>query len=286
MKEGITHLLLQKFVPSLQNFEEALEIRRSSLGPMHPFIAMVHNNIGCVYVESHQLKDASNAFESALEVQRTALVNEPENRVLTLSVATTLSNLASLLACMGMLDNCGILLREAILVSCFYLNCLEQEELNLTPWKHFHVSFLFSTQLQESVLRPHHSTVLCTVDALANVCIRNKNFAGALRWFNSLLNRLNEFRPYHTHKIGRNVQRQVIVLYKMSRVHLMQNDKESALQRIKCALQLLQRMDVVGSKGVEGNTNGQQKYLEDLIIQEGAKLEKEIETGSDALIWI
>jgi len=77
----------------------------------------------------------------------------------------------------------------------------------------------------------------------------------------------------------RNVRRQVIVDYKMSRVHLMQNDKESAWQKIKDALQLLAQMHPE-----EKEENAQ--YLENIIIEEEKKLENEIHASGDALFWI
>lgn len=248
VKIGITYLLLKRLELSFQNLDEALRISLNSLGHLHPSISFVYNNIGCIHVECQQMKDACSAFEKALEVQRAASVNEPENRVLTMGLATTLSNLGYLYASMGRLNSCGIVLREAIL-------------------------------LQESILGGHQSTVLSTVDILASICIRNENYGGALRWYNSLLSRLREFRSFDDCKTERNILRQAKVFYKISRVHLTQNDQETCLQDMTNALQLLKTMNPE-DKGESGGK------LEKLLIKDFDRLEKEMNSSGGTFVWI
>ena len=115
--------------------------------------------------------------------------------------------------------------------------------------------------------------------SLAQICLQNDNNSGALRWYNSLLLRLEEFRPYNFHKCRRNVRRQIVILYKLSRVHLIQNDKESALQRLKNALKLATRSNHVCEKE-------EQLKLESLLIKETIKIENDIREGKEKVVWI
>ena len=116
MKLGLANLLLHNFDLSLLNFHEALSIRIDSIGHLDYSISMIYNNIGCTYVECSQLTDAYNAFERALEIQRKASVNEPENKKFILGEATTLVNLGHLYSALDQLDKSGAVLRDAVLV--------------------------------------------------------------------------------------------------------------------------------------------------------------------------
>merc|ERR1719276_286759 len=114
---------------------------------------------------------------------------------------------------MNSFDSSGIMLREAFLI-------------------------------RQSVLDSKQSIVLSTIDALANLCIvGNKNYAGALRWYNVLLARLKVNRTHYDDKILKAAHRKAIVYYKIGRVHLMQNDIESALQSMKDGAQILRHID-------------------------------------------
>lgn len=87
------------------------------MGYLNPLVAYAYNNLGCAHVELQEFKEAHKAFQTSVEIQRAALVNEPENRDLTLSTATVLSNLGYLYSFKGILDKAGVVFREALMVS-------------------------------------------------------------------------------------------------------------------------------------------------------------------------
>jgi Tfp pilus assembly protein PilF len=73
VKVGITLLLLRQFDEALWSFREALQVRKHALGALHPSTARIYNNVGCVYVEFNEFKQARRSFEAALDIQRSAL---------------------------------------------------------------------------------------------------------------------------------------------------------------------------------------------------------------------
>lgn len=96
MKVGVTLLLLRQFDEALWSFREALQVRKHALGALHPSTARIYNNIGCVYVEFNEFKQARRSFEAALDIQRSTLVHDPENGANKYATATTLCNLGYL----------------------------------------------------------------------------------------------------------------------------------------------------------------------------------------------
>ena len=90
VKVGILLLLLHRFDDALWSFREALTVRQHALGPLYPSTARIHNNIGCVYVEFNEFKEARRTFEAALDVQHNALLSNPERGPLLFGTASTL----------------------------------------------------------------------------------------------------------------------------------------------------------------------------------------------------
>lgn len=114
------------------------------------------------------------------------------------------------------------------------------------------------------------------MDTLADFCVRNNGINGALRWYNTLLNRLKKCDTVCSEQRKRNIQRQVIILYKMSRLYLKQNDRETALNRLEQALQLFFDIEEI---------SGKRDLLEDLVTDEIEKLELEMDDEAH-LQWI
>lgn len=119
VKAGICNLLLHRFDVALVVFREALSVRRHSLGALHPSLARVYNNIGCVHVEFNDISQARRAFEGALDIQRNALCHEPDNGPLMFGVATTLSNLGYLYSSQEQYGKAALVMKEALSVSEF-----------------------------------------------------------------------------------------------------------------------------------------------------------------------
>lgn len=202
MKVGITLLLLHRFEEALWSFREALSVRKRALGPLHPTTARIYNNIGCVYVEFNEFKEARRAFEAALDTQRSAMCHEPDCGPLMFATATTLCNLGYLYRYRDMHAKAAIVLKEAV-------------------------------DLQETVLGRSHSTVLSTLDNLADSCANSGHAKDALKYYNMVLVRFRAAGGTDSNKFHR---AEAVLLYKMSRVHRQQNDRRAQLDSLKLAL--------------------------------------------------
>ena len=206
VKVGISNLLLKRFEPALGSFTKALTIRRRALGELHPSVGRVYNNIGCVNCELNQLNEACGAFEASLEVQRHALStsDDVDNGPLQLGMSTTLSNLGYLYQSQGCHMKSVAALKEALV-------------------------------LQESILGKLHPTVIVTLDSLAEATARINKYDQAIRLYNNCLIRHNA-----SAKSGQMSSEQrcasVIVLFKISRVHLKQRDFDSAHRKLNEAM--------------------------------------------------
>jgi len=125
-------------------------------------------------------------------------------------------------------------------------------------------------QLQEAVLGQSHSTVLATLDILADSNARSNDCANAIRYY---LRILDEIRAQHSLETSqaasalKNKRAEAAVLYKLSRVHRQQNDREAALDRLEQALQTVKLI----SRGPRGKRVPGSFSLE-------SKIQREIET--------
>jgi tetratricopeptide (TPR) repeat protein len=210
VKVGITLLLLHRFEEALWSFREALSVRKHALGALHPSTARIYNNIGCVYVEFNEFKEARRAFEAALDIQRSALCNDGDNFPLLFATATTLCNLGYLYRYRDMHAKAASVLAEA-------------------------------SELQERVLGQSHSTVLSTIDNLADSCANSGNVTEALKYYNVVLGR---FKAAGTDSFGnskRQYRAEAVLLYKMSRVHRQLKDRGAQLSTLKLALQAIRQ---------------------------------------------
>jgi Tfp pilus assembly protein PilF len=88
-------MLLHRYEDSLWSFQEALSVRKRVMGALHPSTARIYNNIGCVHVELNQFRDAKHAFESALDIQKSAMASDSASGPLVFGTATTLCNLGT-----------------------------------------------------------------------------------------------------------------------------------------------------------------------------------------------
>ena len=116
VKVGITLLVLQRFEDSLHVFQEALSVRKNALGALHPSTARIYNNLGCVYVEFNELREARRSFEAALDIQRNALGDDPNSGPIQFAASTTLCNLGYLYRNRNMHEKAALVLREALSV--------------------------------------------------------------------------------------------------------------------------------------------------------------------------
>jgi tetratricopeptide (TPR) repeat protein len=211
------------------------------MGSLHPSVARIYNNIGCVHVEFNEYREARRAFEAALDVQRSALSQDPESGPLLFATATTLCNLGYLYRFRDMHSKATVVLKEA-------------------------------AALQERVLGRHHSTVLSTIDNLADSCANSGQSSEALRQYGTVLERFRTMtRSSGQHypaghkssdsKSTENALRaEAVLLYKMSRVHRQRNDRESQLAKLKLALRAVrahQHRPAAATLGGDGEGGGQ-----------------------------
>jgi tetratricopeptide (TPR) repeat protein len=211
VKVGISLLLLHRFDDALWSFREALAVRKHALGPLHPSTARIYNNIGCVYVEFNEFKEARHAFEAALDVQRNALCADSDNGPLMFGTATTLCNLGYLYRYRDMHVKAAAVLQEAV-------------------------------ELQERVLGQLHATVLSTLDNLADSCANSGNATDALKYYGVVLKRFRTNRTRHDGDQNSKLFRaESVLLYKMSRVYRKLNDRDEQLKMLKMALQAIRQ---------------------------------------------
>jgi tetratricopeptide (TPR) repeat protein len=202
VKVGITLLLMHRFDDSLWAFNEALTVRKNTMGELHPSTARIYNNIGCVHVELNEFSDARRAFESALSIQRNAQAHDPDSGPLMFGTATTLCNLGFLYRYKDMHSKASVVLKEAI-------------------------------ELQEAVLGDLHPTVLSTLDNLADSCAHSGNANESLTYYGQILER---FRSGGRIKSKKMIRAEAVLLYKMSRVHRQKHDREAQLETLTLAL--------------------------------------------------
>jgi len=202
VKVGITLLLLHRFEEALWSFREALSVRKHALGPLHPSTARIYNNIGCVHVEFNEYREARRAFEAALDIQRNSLCHDMDSGPLMFGTATTLCNLGYLYRYRDMYAKAALVLKEAV-------------------------------NLQENVLGRSHSTVLSTLDNLADSCANSGQASDALKYYKMILERFQVGGRSGSKKV---LRAEAVLLYKMSRVHRQRNDRESQLDTLKLAL--------------------------------------------------
>lgn len=203
VKVGITLLLLRRFDDALWTFREALSVRKHALGSLHPSTARIYNNIGCVYVEFSEFKQARRSFEAALDIQRSALSAEQDNSQLMFATATTLCNLGYLYRFRDMHAKATFVLKEAL-------------------------------GMQEKVLGKSNAAVLSTLDNLADSCANSGNIPQALTYYETVLSRISS-----RDGAGQNSHRaKAVLLYKISRVYRKLSNWNEQLQRLKEALEV------------------------------------------------
>lgn len=123
---GVAYLERKMHKKAIAAFRGALRIRRRCLGPSHPKIAKILNNIGCALYELNALPVAKVAFEEALEIQRQNLRDAPvadsnRSNFQLLSIASTLSNIASIKLYLNIFDEASVDFQEALLIQqCVY----------------------------------------------------------------------------------------------------------------------------------------------------------------------
>jgi len=252
IKVGICNLLVERFDLALVAFREALSVRRHSLGALHPSLARVYNNIGCVHVEFNEIREARRAFEGALDIQRNALCNDPENSPLQFGTATTLSNLGYLYSSRDQFGKAALLFKEAL-------------------------------SFQESVLGLEHPTVLSTLDNLADSCARSNDSAVALKCYNEIIRRLEVQDKAGAEGRLSSRRAEAVVLYKMSRVSLKQNDRESALEKLHAALRSVRAIKEYAK--YDENETRKTERLERGIGKEIEQLDQELKQ-TESLDWV
>lgn len=70
---GTIHDIQKHFDVALVNYEEALQLYRSNLGPRHCSVAITLNNMGLVLIQQQRFSDALLLFKEALEIRKEQL---------------------------------------------------------------------------------------------------------------------------------------------------------------------------------------------------------------------
>jgi tetratricopeptide (TPR) repeat protein len=97
---------------ALCRFAEALQIRRSKLGPCHIDVASIYNNMAVVYETLGQLPEAIDKYEQAVGVFRTKLGRNHN------AVATILNNLGNVYKSQGMFQKSAESYQGALAIRC------------------------------------------------------------------------------------------------------------------------------------------------------------------------
>ena len=64
---------------ALEHFNQALKISQKSLPPQHPSLANIYNNMGGIYVQKRDLRQAISYFEKAADIlQKTVGSSHPD----------------------------------------------------------------------------------------------------------------------------------------------------------------------------------------------------------------
>jgi hypothetical protein len=88
-------------------------------------------------------------------------------------------------------------------------------------------------ELQRIVLGFQHPSVLSTLDCLADACANSSQSVAALRNYNEIMARMRESR----NSGGKRRRRaEALLLYKISQVHRVQNDREAQIDKLTQAL--------------------------------------------------
>jgi len=119
---GLALFEKKKYTEALESFEEALHIRRNQLGGGHLLVAKVLNNIGCTWKQLGNNGEAIMAFEESIRLQKNALtsyLSGDEASQLSLSIASSLSNVCTVKLSLGLVHEALSALREAFQVFTF-----------------------------------------------------------------------------------------------------------------------------------------------------------------------
>lgn len=119
---GLVRFEKAEYDSALEAFQAALWIRQQCLGPRCLKVAKVLNNIGATLKQLQMNSEAIMAFEECLQLQKEALASiAPTNgdgmNQLSLSVASTLSNISTVKLSLGLIEEAQISLYEAYEVS-------------------------------------------------------------------------------------------------------------------------------------------------------------------------
>lgn len=132
-----------------------------------------------------------------------------------------------------------------------------------------------SRQLQEHVLGPHHQTVLSTMDSFADACAKSGQGTAALRCYEEILER---YQTTHNRdeEVTKRTGTEAILLFKMSRVHRLQSDREAELSKLEMALRAIRSID---ERSMTDEERGELDRLAVLISADISRVDAELETN-------
>lgn len=108
---ALGQLALERFDDCMASLLGVRRLRENVVGPTHPEIGLILNNIACVHYEIGEPNRAETLFQEALDLQREAFTTEP---AFLKSVSTLLSNIAFLHAKNGLFPKALIELEGAL----------------------------------------------------------------------------------------------------------------------------------------------------------------------------
>lgn len=115
--------------------------------------------------------------------------------------------------------------------------------------------------------------MLSTLDSLAEACAKSNHPSHAIKYYNEILERFHRNPmtvPTKGSTSNRRKRAEAVLLYKMSRVHKQQDDRESELGKLRLALRAIRSLNSAG----EGEA-GSAKNSEDR--QQAEALERRIQ---------
>ena len=108
---AVGHSRVHRFDDARSSIQRASRYRTNTLGPGHPEIASLLNNLAFVNFKLGNVQEADSIFQDALDIQRDAFVTDPN---FLKTVSTVLCNIAYLHAKNGMFSKALIELEGAL----------------------------------------------------------------------------------------------------------------------------------------------------------------------------
>lgn len=256
------------------SFQQAVRVRRGSIGRDHPDVAVSLVKVGIAQLLLRQFDEALVSFREALSVRRHALGH------LHPSTARIYNNIGCVHVEFNELREARRAFESALDVQRNAI-CYEPE----TPELLFgaattlcNLGYLYTYrgahgktclvlkeafELQQQVFGPSNSTVLSILDSLADAYGRTGDNANASNTYKEIIKRLENRDHGKIYEVSSQKKRALAVIkYKLSKIHRKQNDFDSAVKLLRESIRFVEDLgDPVLLKKVEDEINGVEEHM-------------------------